>query len=119
MIKLVMATSILALINIVLGSLDAISKGVFDKKKLKQGIVKAIVVLSCVFGVYYSGTLVPDVMVIKINDVDLNLMSAVNVSGTMVFMMYGKQAIEKLVSLLTKDKVSKNVDSGYVNKIDE
>lgn len=104
MVNLIMATSILAGVNVVLGSLNAWFNGEFDGKKLLRGVGKAIFIIGCVFGIYYSGSLVPDIAVMEIDGNKVNLMTAIHLSGVTVFALYGKQAIEKLMKLLTGNK---------------
>lgn len=102
MLNLIFATSILAGVNIILGSVDAIFNGSFDKKKFIKGIGKASVIVGCVFAGYYAGNLVPDIMVMKVDETDINLMTAIHLSGVTVFGLYAKQFIDKLMSMLTK-----------------
>lgn len=104
MVNLVVAIAILAGVNITLGSLDALFVKEFDFRKFYIGLVKASTIVCCVFATYYAGSLVPEVLIMPIGDVEVNLMTALYVSGVGIFTLYGKQVVDKLVALLTKKK---------------
>ena len=102
MINLIVAICVLATVNIAFGSLDAIFTKKFNWQKFSTGVGKALIIIGGVFGIYYAGTLVPDVIVMEIDGNTVNLTTALNITGIATFIWYGKQAIDKLVALLTK-----------------
>jgi len=88
-------------VNVILGSVDSVFNGIFDFKKFVKGIVKAIVIVGCYAGVYYAGTLNQDIVVLKINEVDVNIVTAIYMTSVIGFIAYGKQIIEKLNKFVT------------------
>ncbi len=104
MVNLIVAICMLAGVNIAFGSLDAIfdDNKTFDWKRFWNGIGKAVIIIAGVFGIYYAGTLVPDVIVMEIDGNAVNLTTALNMVGVAMFVWYGKQDIDKLMGLLKK-----------------
>lgn len=88
-------------VNVILGSVDSVFSGTFDLKKCLKGVAKAIVIVVCYAGVYYAGTLNQDIVVLKLNKVDVNIVTAIYMTSVVGFIAYGKQIIEKLNKFVT------------------
>ena len=86
----------LMIINIVLGSVDAIFKKSFDKQRFIQGIIKGVIVTFCFMGTYYIGKLNPDVIVIDVNGQEVNVLTSIYLTILAGFITYAKQVIDKL-----------------------
>lgn len=55
-IHLAVGLVLLVAVNIVLGSLNALFDGSFDKVKLRNGIIKGIIVAACFIAFYMAGS---------------------------------------------------------------
>ena len=65
-IHLAIGLVLLVAVNIVLGSMNALFDGTFDKVKLRNGIIKGIIVAACFIAFYMAGWLNPDIIAIDI-----------------------------------------------------
>lgn len=101
MLNVVIGLLIFMSVNVVLGSVNSIFEKTFDYKKCLKGVVKAIVIVGCYYAVYYAGTLNQDIMILKINEVDVNIVTAIYMTSVVGFIAYGKQIIEKLSKFVT------------------
>lgn len=54
-IRLAVGLVLLVAVNIVLGGLNALFDGSFDKVKLRNGIIKGIIVAACFIAFYMAG----------------------------------------------------------------
>ena len=61
-IHLAVGLVLLVAVNIVLGGLNALFDGSFDKVKLRNGIIKGIIVAACFIAFYMAGWLNPDII---------------------------------------------------------
>lgn len=104
MIKLTIGLLIFMGGNVVLGSLNSIFSGDFNWKKLFSGVGKALIILGVYAGVYYAGTLNPDIVVMEIDGVKANIVTAIYLVGVGGYIAYGKQMVDKLKILLTPKK---------------
>ena len=103
--KLALGLIILIVVNIVLGSIDAWLTKTFDKEKFKKGILKGFIISLCFIATYFVGYLNPNVIVINMNSVDVDLLSAVTMVITAGYIWYGKEVITKLI-VLVKGKIT-------------
>jgi len=87
----------LIIANIGLGASEAkIIFDNFDWKKLRQGILKAMIVIASSYLMYLAGKLNPDIIAINIDGQELNLMSAINIALIGGFIFYANECIKKL-----------------------
>jgi len=98
------ALLILMVVNIILGSLNAIAERNFDKKVLLQGIIKAITIIVCFILVYAAGLLTFDLAIININGEEVNTLTAIYLLIVYSFYYYGREVILKL-----KEKINSKV----------
>lgn len=94
----------LILINILLGSINSLFSKDFDKTKFYKGFLKGFIVILSFFGTYGIGVINPDVITMNINDVDVNLVTAIHLTVLGAFIAYGKQVIEKLSTFVSLKK---------------
>jgi len=100
MINLTIGLLIFMMANVVLGSVNSLFDGTFDKKRFFIGIGKALIIVVVYCAIYFAGTLNPDVVVMEIDGVKANIMTAIYIVGLGGYIAYGKQLIEKLRLLL-------------------
>lgn len=91
-------------INIILGSINSIFDNKFNRVKLTQGIVRGIIVTGCFVATYYIGKINPNVIVVKINEVDVNLLTGVYITTLTAFVAYGEQVLKKLAGFVVVKK---------------
>ena len=94
---------ILMSVNIALGSLGSIFVNRFDGWRFFKGILKGAIIALCFVATYYAGYMNPDLIVININGIDANIVTALDLIILAGYFHYAKQVIEKLVALLGKD----------------
>lgn len=104
MINLTIALLVFMSGNVMLGSVNSLFDGSFDKAKFWKGLGKATVVLICYVCIYYAGSLNPDIIVMKINDIDVNMLTAIYISVVGGYVAYGAQLTKKLVELVVPKK---------------
>ncbi|MBR0596963.1 phage holin family protein [Sinanaerobacter chloroacetimidivorans] len=83
-------------INIFLGSLDAWINKEFQWMKFQKGIVKGIGIIMATFAAYTIGNLIPNVLVMTVNEVDVNITTAIQLTITAGLIWYGKEIVIKL-----------------------
>lgn len=91
---------LLVAVNIVLGSLDALFSGAFDKVKLRNGIIKGLIVAACFVAFYAAGYLNPDIIAIEVDGQTVNLMTASNLALLTAYVLYAKDVFIKLKDLI-------------------
>lgn len=92
--------AILIVVNIVLGSVDALLSGEFDKRKFWRGVYKGAIVALCFVSTYLVGWLNPDIVAISINGQAVNLLTAVYLVVMAGFLFYAYEVIGKLASFV-------------------
>ena len=97
-IHLAVGLVLLVAVNIVLGSLNALFDGSFDKVKLRNGIIKGIIVAACFIAFYMAGYLNPDI--IEVDEQTVNLMTASNLALLTAYVLYAKDVFVKLKNLI-------------------
>lgn len=96
----------LIIANIGLGASEAkILFDNFDWKKLRQGILKAIIIIVSSYLMYIAGKLNPDIIAINIEGQELNLMMAIHIILIGGFIYYGNECINKL-KIAVKSKIN-------------
>lgn len=97
----------LIFVNIILGGLQAKITEEYDWAKMRQGILKGVLVAVCVTIVYYVGLLNQNIIAVSIGEVEMNLATAVTTMVTASFVWYAYQVIQKLAIILNvSDKIS-------------
>lgn len=86
--------------NVVLGMTLAKLKQTFNKKKMLEGLVKVVSVLSGVGLMYLTSYLNPDILVANINGTNVNLIDAIKLLFMAGIIMYGSQDLIKLKDIL-------------------
>ena len=84
------------LANVLLGMTLAKLKQNFNKKKLLEGLVKVVSILSGVGLMYLTSYLNPDILVANINGTNVNLIDAIKLLFMAGIVMYGSQDLIKL-----------------------
>ena len=87
------------IINILLGSMDTLLQKKFDKDKCIMGCIKGAIITASFVGVYFIGTLIPDVM-IDINGQEITILMAVNLIVVSGLAWYAKEVLIKLASFV-------------------
>lgn len=96
---------LLIVVNIVLGSIDALLSEAFDFEKFKRGVIKGGVVAICFAITYLVGWLCPNVLAVYINGQSVNLLTAVYLVIMAGFLFYAKEVVLKL-ALFVNGKIS-------------
>lgn len=88
------------LANVLLGMTLAKLKQSFNKKKLLEGLVKIVSILSGVGLMYLTSYLNPEILVANINGTNVNLIDAIKLLFMAGIVMYGSQDLTKLRDIL-------------------
>lgn len=99
-ISLSVGLAILIIVNIVLGSVNALFERSFDWAQFRRGLGKGFVVSMCFLLVYGVGWLNPDVVAVSIDGTDVNLLTAVHMILMAGFLVYAKEVCVKLGTLI-------------------
>ena len=100
MIKIVIGLISVMLANVLLGVTLAKLKQEFKKEKLLSGLVKYLGIVLGVLLMYLAGYLNPNIIVANINNVEVNLMTGIEVLFISGIVYYGMQDLIKLKNLL-------------------
>ena len=100
MIKIIIGLVSVMVANVLLGVTLAKLKKEFKKDKLLNGLVKYLGIIIGVLLMYLSGYLNPNIIVTKINGIEVNLMTAIEVLFVSGIVFYGMQDLIKLKNLL-------------------
>lgn len=100
MIKIVIGLISVMLANVLLGVTLAKLKQEFKKEKLLSGLVKYLGIFLGISLMYLAGYLNPDIIVANINNVEVNLLSSIEVLFISGIVYYGMQDLIKLKNLL-------------------
>ena len=100
-IHLAVGLVLLVAVNIVLGSLNALFDGSFDKVKLRNGIIKGIIVAACFIAFYMAGYLNPDIIAIEVDEQTVNLMTASNLAKAVENLRQAQLSFREGVATLT------------------
>ncbi len=88
------------LANVLLGMTLAKLKQTFNNKKMLEGLVKIVSVLSGIGLMYLTSYLNPDILVANINGTNVNLIDAIKLLFMAGIIMYGSQDLIKLKDIL-------------------
>lgn len=100
MIKIIIGLVSVMIANVLLGVTLAKLKQEFKKEKLLSGLVKHLGIVLGVLLMYLTGYLNPDIVVANINNVEVNLMTGIEVLFISGIIYYGMQDLIKLKNLL-------------------
>ena len=100
MIKIVIGLVSVMIANVLLGVTLAKLKKEFNKEKLLNGLVKYMSIVLGVLLMYLAGYLNSNIMIANINNVEVNLMTAIEVLFVSGIVFYGMQDLIKLKDLL-------------------
>ena len=112
MIKIVIGLISVMIANVLLGVTLAKLKKEFNKEKLLNGLVKYISIVLGVLLMYLAGYLNSDIMIANINNVEVNLMTAIEVLFVSGIVYYGMQDLIKLKDLLGLSNDITPIDNG-------
>lgn len=112
MIKIVIGLISVMLANVLLGVTLAKLKQEFKKEKLLSGLVKYLGIVLCVLLMYLAGYLNPNIIVANINNVEVNLMTGIEVLFISGIVYYGMQDLIKLKNLLGLSNDVTPIDEG-------
>lgn len=112
MIKIVIGLVSVMIANVLLGVTLAKLKKEFNKEKLLNGLVKYLSIIIGVLLMYLAGYLNSDIMIANINNVEVNLMTAIEVLFVSGIVYYGIQDLIKLKDLLGISNDITPIDEG-------
>ena len=112
MIKIVIGLVSVMIANVILGVTLAKLKKEFNKEKLLNGLVKYLSIVLGVLLMYLAGYLNSDIMIANINNVEVNLMTAIEVLFVSGIVYYGMQDLIKLKNLLGLSSDVTPIDEG-------
>ena len=112
MIKIVIGLISVMLANVLLGVTLAKLKKEFNKEKLLNGLVKYLSIIIGVLLMYLAGYLNSNIMIANINNVEVNLMTAIEVLFVSGIVYYGMQDLIKLKDLLGLSNDITPIDEG-------
>lgn len=112
MIKIVIGLVSVMIANVLLGVTLAKLKKEFNKEKLLNGLVKYLSIIIGVLLMYLAGYLNSDIMIANINNVEVNLMTAIEVLFISGIVYYGMQDLIKLKDLLGLSNDITPIDNG-------
>ena len=98
-IRLAIGLVLLVAVNVVLGSLNALFDGTFDRIKCRNGVIKGIIIAACFVAFYVAGRLNPDIVAIDIDGETVNVATAANPMVT-AYVLYAKDVFSKLSKLV-------------------
>lgn len=116
MLNIIIGLICLMISNIILGSSISIFDSNFDIKIFFKGIIKVIFLSISLLLIYYAGYLNPDIIVVNINGLDLNIIDAVKSIFIMGIVYYGYQDLSKVIDIL---KIKVNINNSEGGIIDE
>lgn len=91
---------LLVAVNVVLGSLNALFDGTFDRIKCRNGVIKGIIIAACFVAFYVAGRLNPDIVAIDIDGETVNVATAANLAMVTAYVLYAKDVFSKLSKLV-------------------
>lgn len=100
MLNLFIGLASVMLANVLMGVTLAKLKKNFNKKKLLEGLVKVVSVLSGIGLMYLTSYLNPDILVANINETNVNLIDGIKLLFMAGIVMYGGQDLIKLKDIL-------------------
>ena len=112
MIKIVIGLVSVMIANVLFGVTLAKLKKEFNKEKLLNGLVKYMSIVLGVLLMYLAGYLNSDIMIANINNVEVNLMTAIEVLFVSGIVFYGMQDLIKLKDLLGLSSDITPIDEG-------
>ena len=99
-VRLAVGLVLLVAANVVLGSLHALFDGTFDKVKLRNGIIKGVIIAACFIAFYVAGRLNPDIVAIELEGEVVNVATAANLAMITAYVLYAKDVFTKLSKLV-------------------
>jgi len=99
-IRLAIGLVLLVAVNVVLGSLNALFDGTFDRIKCRNGVIKGIIIAACFVAFYVAGRLNPDIVAIDIDGETVNVATAANLAMVTAYVLYAKDVFSKLSKLV-------------------
>ena len=112
MIKIVIGLVSVMIANVLFGVTLAKLKKEFNKEKLLNGLVKYLSIIIGVLLMYLAGYLNSDIMIANINNVEVNLMTGIEVLFVSGIVFYGMQDLIKLKDLLGISNDITPIDEG-------
>ena len=112
MLKTIIGLISVMLANVLLGVTLAKLKQEFKKEKLLNGLVKYLSIIIGVLLMYLAGYLNPNIIVANINNVEVNLMTGIEVLFISGIVYYGMQDLIKLKNLLGLSSDITPIDEG-------
>lgn len=99
-IRLGIGLVLLVAVNVVLGSMNALFDGTFDKVKLVKGVGKGAIVAACFVSFYAAGRLNPGIVAIEVEGEVVNVATAANLAMVTAYILYAKDVFTKLTKLV-------------------
>jgi hypothetical protein len=119
-LNLAIGLIILIIVNIVLGSLDALFTSTFDKTKFKLGLLKGLVAVACFMATYFVGYLNPDIVAVNINGTAVNVLVGVYLIVMAAYIWYAKEVLTKLSTLIkAKITIAETGEAVNIEEVEE
>ena len=116
MIKLSIGLVSVMVANVIMGITLAKLKSQFNKKKCLEGLVKIASIIISILLMYLCSYLNADIMVASINDMNVNLIDAIELLFTAGIVYYGSQDLIKLKDILqVKTEIKDVVEKPMIN----
>lgn len=116
MIKLSIGLISVMIANVIMGITLAKLKSQFNKKKCLEGLVKIASIIISILLMYLCSYLNADIMVASINDMNVNLIDAIELLFTAGIVYYGSQDLIKLKDILqVKTEIKDVVEKPMIN----
>lgn len=110
--NLIISLACVMLANVIFGSSLAKIKKEFNKKTLLNGIYKVFTIIIGTLLMYLMSYLEPDMLVVSLNDMNLNMKTAIETIISTGVVMYGAMDLKKIAQLI-------GVSTSFGNVVDE
>lgn len=108
MLKIMIGVICVMFANVLLGASLAELQKEFNKKNLLKGLFKIGCIGLAIGLMYLCSYLNPDIMVLNINGIDVNLIAGIEVIGIAGIVYYGAEDLKKLAKII---KVSTAIET--------
>lgn len=107
MLNIIIGVILVMISNVLLGASLAKLKKEFNKETFFNGIFKIVCIGVSVGFMYLCSYLNPDIMVLNINGIDVNLITGIQLIGIAGITLYGAESLKKLANII---KVSSSMN---------
>lgn len=100
MVKVILGVVLTMISNVLLGASLAKFKQEFTKDNFLNGLFKIACIIASVSFMYLCSFLNPDIMVLNVNGLDINLIEGIRLIAVAGIIFYGGQSLKKLAELI-------------------